>query len=115
MAERIAQRMDPSRFFVKNTYLIGSVDNGTAGPGSDVDLILHFQGDEAQRQQLELWLEGWSMALAEINYLKTGYATEGLLDAHIVTDEDIANKTSFARKIGAITDPATPIPGFKKE
>lgn len=115
MAERIAQRLDPSRFFIKNTYLIGSVDNGTAGAGSDIDLILHFQGDETQRQQLELWLEGWSLALAEINYLKTGYATEGLLDAHIVTDEDIANKTSFARKIGAVTDPATPIPGFKKE
>ena len=44
-----------------------------------------------------------------MNYLKTGYASDGLLDIHIVTDQDIANKTSFAVKIGSITDPALPL------
>lgn len=109
MVECIVERLDPSRFGVKSAYLIGSVNSGTAGPGSDIDMILHFVGDAEQRKNLELWLEGWSMALAEINYLKTGYSSEGLLDAHIITDEDIANKTSYAHKIGAVTDPATPI------
>ena len=32
-----------------------------------------------------------------------------LLDAHIVTDDDIAKRTSYALKIDAITDPATPL------
>jgi hypothetical protein len=30
--------------------------------------------------------------LAELNFLKTGYTCDGLLDVHIITDEDIANK-----------------------
>jgi len=115
MAECIAERLDPSRFGVKNAYLIGSVNSGTAGPGSDIDIILHFAGSEDQKKDLELWLEGWSMALAEINYLKTGYSSEGLLGVHIVTDEDIANKTSYAYKIGAVTDPATPLGVFGKK
>ena len=35
---------------------------------------------------------------------------DGLLDVHYVTDEDIANRTSFAAKIDAITDPARSLP-----
>jgi len=51
-------------------------------------------------------MDGWSLSLAEMNYLKTGYTSKGLLDIHIVTDEDIARKSSYAIKIGAATDPA---------
>lgn len=106
MAERIAGSMELSRFGVKAIYVFGSTSNGTAGPGSDIDLLIHWQGTPKQREELLHWLEGWSRCLSEMNYLKTGYSTEGLLDVHIVTDEDIAKKTSFAVKIGAITDPA---------
>ena len=38
-----------------------------------------------------MWLEGWSLCLSEMNYLRTGYKTEGLLDVKIVTDADFAN------------------------
>lgn len=109
MAERIAQRLDAEGLGVKGAYIIGSTNNGTAGPGSDIDLIIHTDGDLEQRVRLLQWLEGWSQALAEINYLKTGYTSEGLLDVHIISDEDVARKTSFAIKIGAITDPAMPL------
>ncbi len=44
-----------------------------------------------------------------MNYLRTGYKTDGLLDVHYVTDEDIAARTSWASKIGAVTDPARPL------
>jgi len=49
------------------------------------------------------------LTLAELNYQRTGYKSEGLLDVHLVTDEDIENKTSFAIKIGAVTDAARPL------
>jgi hypothetical protein len=109
MAERITSAIDPERLGVKGAYLIGSANNGTAGPGSDIDLIIHITGDDKKRELLVQWLEGWSQALAEMNYLKTGYSSPGLLDLHIITDEDIAKKSSFAVKIGAVSDPALPL------
>ncbi len=109
MAEQLALRLDPERFGIKAIYLIGSTANTTAGPGSDIDLLVHFNGSPVQKQELLLWLEGWSLSLAEQNYLRTGYTTEGLLDVHLVTDSDIKAHNSFAAKINAITDPALPL------
>jgi predicted nucleotidyltransferase len=110
MAERIAREVDVNRFGVHALYVFGSTKNATAGPGSDIDLLVHFVGDERQRECLTLWLEGWSQCLSEINYLRTGYRTEGLLDVHVVTDDDIAAGTSYATKIKSVTDPARPLP-----
>lgn len=110
MAERIAARLDADAFGIKNLYVIGSVKNATAGPGSDIDLLIHDAGDAQQRARLTQWLDGVSQTLAEINYLRTGYESQGLLDLHLVTDADIEAKTSFATKIGAVTDAARPLP-----
>ena len=71
---------------------------------------MHFVGTNNQRRDLEQWFEGWSLSLSEINYLRTGYRTVSLLDVHIVTDEDIAKRTSYAVKIGAVTDAARELP-----
>ncbi len=109
MVERIAADLDPDRFGVEGFYIFGSTKNATAGPGSDIDLLVHFRGSEEQRRQLSGWLEGWSLCLDQMNYMRTGYRTGGLLDVHIITDEDIEKKTSFAAKIGAVTDAARPI------
>jgi predicted nucleotidyltransferase len=109
MAERIAARLEPSVYGVAAMYLFGSVKNGTAGPGSDIDLLIHFRGNEQQRHDLEGWLQGWSECLAELNYLRTGYEVDSLLDVHFVSDADIEKRTSFAAKIDAITDAASPL------
>ena len=110
MAQKIASEMDPQKFGVKAFYLIGSTKNATAGPASDIDIILHFQGTEEQEADMMLWLEGWSRCLSEVNFLRTGYRTDGLLDVHIVTDQDISERSSFAVKIDAVTDPARKLP-----
>ena len=110
MAERIAGELDGHRFGVKGFYVFGSTKNATAGPGSDLDVIVHFSGQQQQRDELALWLDGWSLCLAEMNYLRTGYKSTGLLDVHWITDEDIAKRTSFAVKIDAVTDAARPLP-----
>jgi predicted nucleotidyltransferase len=106
MAEKLASGLDPDRFGVKNVWVFGSTKNGTAGPGSDIDLLLHFVGNADQRRELLAWLEGWSLTLAEVNYMRTGYRSSGLLDARLISDKDIENRTSYAVKIGAVTDPA---------
>ena len=109
-AERIGACLDADRFGVQALYVIGSTKNATAGPESDIDLLVHFRGSEEQRRDLDEWFEGWSLALAEMNYLRTGYRIDRLLDVHIITDEDIRMRSSHAVKIGAVTDAARPIP-----
>ena len=109
MAQKVASDLEPARFGVQAFYVFGSTKNASAGPGSDIDVIVHVRGTPDQRRELELWLEGWSLCLAEMNFLRTGYHSEGLLDVHFVTDEDLARQTSYAAKIGAITDAARPL------
>ena len=110
MAEQVAAQLDAPRFGVRALYVFGSTKNATAGPASDIDLLFHLDGHGADRQaELEAWLRGWSLCLSEVNFLRTGYRTDGLLDVHYVTDEDIVQKRSFAAKIGAVTDPARPL------
>jgi len=112
--EFIAGQIDPKRFGVKGLYLFGSSKNATARADSDIDIIVHFNGTDEQRLLLNHWLEGWSLSLNETNYQNTGYRVKNLLDIHIVTDEDIKDKNSYAMKIGAITDPAREIHLTKK-
>ncbi len=110
MAERIAAEIEPENFGVVALYIFGSVKNASAGPGSDIDLLVHFRGNDGMRRDLEKWLQGWSLCLDELNYLRTGYRSGGLLDVHIITDESIECRNSFAVKIGAVTDAARKLP-----
>ena len=105
MAEKIASLVDMEAFSVKGIYLFGSTSSCTARLSSDIDLLIHVDGTELQKQELSTWLKGWSLALSEINFLKTGYQSDGLLDIHFVTDRDIENKDSYASKINSIYDP----------
>ncbi|PIV81087.1 pyruvate, phosphate dikinase, partial [bacterium CG17_big_fil_post_rev_8_21_14_2_50_64_8] len=110
MVDRIAAELDREKMGVKAFYLFGSVKNASAGPASDIDLLVHVTGDKSKEKELLDWLDGWSRCLAEFNYQRTGYRTDGLLDVHLVTDKDIENRSSFAVKIGAVTDAAQELP-----
>ena len=107
MVNIIAKKIDTNKFGVKAIYVIGSTKNANAGPASDIDLLIHFKGNENQKKVLTAWIEGWSYCLAEMNYIKTGYIIDdGLIDLHLITDEDIKKRSSFAVMINAHTDPA---------
>ncbi|MCJ7717531.1 MAG: nucleotidyltransferase domain-containing protein, partial [Anaerolineales bacterium] len=108
-AETIAEKIDTDRFGVKGVYLIGSTKNATAGPKSDIDLLIHFDGSESQKKDLLIWLEGWSLSLSQTNFERTGYKTKSMLNSIFITDEDIKKRTSYALKIGAVTDAAMPL------
>ncbi|MEN8150752.1 MAG: PEP/pyruvate-binding domain-containing protein [Planctomycetota bacterium] len=106
MAERIARSIDATRYGVTAIYVFGSTKNFTAGPASDIDLLVHVEEDRPAGSELTNWFRGWSEALDEMNYQRTGYRTNGLLDVHLITDADIEARTSYAVKIGAVTDAA---------
>lgn len=107
VSEKIAGMMDMERFGVESIYIIGSTKTGKAGPGSDIDLLVHFRGNDMQAKELKAWMEGWGLGLSELNYCKTGYRTTGsLIDFHIITDEDMRDQTSYAAMIGSIDNAA---------
>ena len=51
MGKRIADTLNFSRFGIKGVYLFGSSNNGTAGPGSDIDLLPFKNRKERIRSQ----------------------------------------------------------------
>jgi predicted nucleotidyltransferase len=106
MAEKIASELDGEKLGVRDVYVFGSTKNAASGPGSDIDLIVHIDKSKCKVSELDMWFEGWGLALSEVNYLRTGVQSSGLLDIHYVNDDEVKKKTGFAAKIGAITDAA---------
>ncbi|PNX52712.1 MAG: hypothetical protein BV458_08200 [Thermoplasmata archaeon M9B2D] len=97
--DEITHALDPDLYGIEGIYLIGSTKDGSAGPTSDIDLLVHFKGTEEQRDKLMAWFNEWGKKLAKENKERTGYESEGLLDVHIITDEDIKKKSSWATHI----------------
>ncbi len=106
MAERMIRAMEAPRFGVEAVYLFGSVKNGTATPESDINLLVHFRGDEKQRELLDHWFRGWSQALTEMNYSRTGVRVQKMLDVTYLSDEEVTAGVGVAAKINAVTDAA---------
>ena len=97
--EEIAESLDPDLYKVESLYLIGSTKEGTAGPASDIDLLIHFKGNEEQKENLIAWFNRYDKKIEEENRQRTGIKTDGLLDIHIITDEDIKKKDSWSTHI----------------
>jgi len=110
MVEKLATQLDPQRFGVKSLYLIGSTQNTTAQAGSDIDLLVNFSGTRTQKKDLLNWLDGWSLCLDEINFIRTGYKAGGLLDVHFVTDEEISDPASLSEKFNLNIDGLRELP-----
>ncbi|MFO7873994.1 MAG: hypothetical protein R6U62_05895 [Bacteroidales bacterium] len=103
MAQRMAEALPMPDYGVKALYLIGSVKTGHVGPCSDIDLLAYCSGDAIKHKLLSAWCEGWGLCLAAIHYQKTGYKIRGsLVDLHIITDEDIKQKSSFAAMLDSL-------------
>jgi pyruvate,water dikinase len=114
MAHQMAENLDLEKFGVNGLYIFGSTLESTAGSGSDIDLLIHVDEKNWKKEKLDLWLDGWSKSLSAMNFRRTGYKTDGLLDIHYVTDQDIENKNSYAIKINSKTDRAKPLKVVKE-
>ena len=58
-----------------------------------------MRGTPRQREDLTLWLEGWSRSLAAVNASRLGPEADGLLDVQFLTDKEIEQKTPLAAEI----------------
>ncbi len=110
MVGKMASQLDPQRFGVKSLYLIGSTQNTTAQAGSDIDLLIIFSGTRAQKKELLIWLDGWSLCLDEINFIRTGFKAGGLLDIHFVTEDELSDLKSLSEKLNLNIDGLRELP-----
>jgi len=110
MAERIAFHCGDPKWGVRGVYLIDADEGREADPAAPIELIVHFLGNSRQRKELETWLQGWSLSLAEANYLRTGFHSDGLLDIHFLTDEKIRGVRDVAVRLDAGPDVVRELP-----
>jgi hypothetical protein len=110
MAERIAYYLGPREWGVRSAYWIDPSDGGEGDPSSPIRLVLHFGGSGRQRKELETWLQGWSLSLAEMNYFRTGFHSDGLLDVQFLTDEKIRGERDVAERLKVGADVVRELP-----
>jgi predicted nucleotidyltransferase len=99
--EEIAENLDADVYGIEALYLIGSTKTGEAGPASDIDLIVHFSGNEEQKEKLTAWFEEQGKRIDQENKKRTGIETGNLLDVHLITDKDIRKRSSWATHISS--------------
>lgn len=105
IAKELARSLDMEFFGVKGIYLFGSTESGDTGIGSDIDIILYVDSSPQQRELLLQWLDGWNQALCRFNYLLTGHQAKLMLDAHLIDQSDINQKSSYAARLFSLYEP----------
>ncbi|MDQ1266741.1 MAG: pyruvate, water dikinase [Bacteroidota bacterium] len=104
IVEGIASSLNPQIYGVKDLYVFTSSIDEYASHKSDIDLVVHFDGTPKQKLDLEVWLDGWSKCLREVNFLKSGYYVDNLLDVKFVTDEDFRNNSLIVQRMNTSHD-----------
>ncbi len=89
MAEAFAKSVDFSKFNISAIYLTGSVYQGDATAESDIDLLVHFEGSQSQKDDFLIWADGWDSSLKMIHYNRTGLIIEHILDIALINNQII--------------------------
>ncbi|MBN2265197.1 MAG: PEP/pyruvate-binding domain-containing protein [Candidatus Aminicenantes bacterium] len=110
MAERIAFHCGNRQPGVRGVYFIDESDGEPTGPAEPIRIVIHYAGGGRQRKELETWLHGWSVSLAEVNYFRTGFHADGLLDVHFLTDDKIRGERDVAARIQVAADAVRELP-----
>jgi len=94
--QQLAAKLDPHRFGVAGFYVVGGDQLGKQAETGKIEVLIHFRGTDEQRELLQLWLEGWSRCLDEMNYQCGGRRCGGMLNVGYISDSNIMNRTGPA-------------------
>ena len=107
MAEAFANSINLEKYNIKGIYLAGSVFKSQAQPDSDIDIFVYIQNESEMKKEFIDWCDGWNSALVNVNYNRSGYKMEKILDVTIFNDleleenqfyRDIINPTKYKSK-----------------
>lgn len=103
-ARKMIQGLSPQMPKIAAVYLIGSVRERTAGPESDIDIVVHVK-TESVITTLKAYFAGWEEAL--FAFPPNGIPLKQLVDVHFLTDNDLEKNLSFASMITGVNSQAT--------
>jgi len=109
-AKQMGRQLDPDTYGIKELYVVGSTKEATAGPESDIDLIVHFEGGEEKRDRLKNFFDRWDQRIIQENERRIGKRMDNILDVHFITDEDLKKGTSWSSHITSRHKSAKKIP-----
>lgn len=96
IAQKIASQIDSKKLGIKSVYLFGTVFYQNAGANSDIDLLVHYDGKEEHRKEMEIWFDAWNLSMTEMLFNQTGVRIEKLLDVFYVSNQDLKENDYFA-------------------
>jgi len=106
MARRLAATLDGEKFGVAAIFLLGAASEDAAGAPGEIDLLVELVGESPPDPRLVEWLDGWSHALAEENFLRTGVRRDRLLGVEFVGASDVAAGHGGAARLSVGLEPA---------
>lgn len=94
MVEKFEERQfGPAEFYL-------DIGLETTSHRSDIHIFLFHQGTHQQRESLKLWLEGWSLSIAEMVRIQTGEVfPDGILHLHWLEESPGAHNRPELRKL----------------
>ncbi len=97
--EKLVNKISPIKFGIKGIYLYGTVFTKSASDTSDVDLLVHYDGDPLHKELMDAWFEPWNIMLQEIIYINTGFLRPKPLDVHYITDQELVPENYYFSEI----------------
>lgn len=97
--EKLVGKISPMKFGVKGIYLYGTVFTKIASDTSDVDILVHYDGDPRHKELMDAWFEPWNIMLQEIIYINTGFLRPKPLDVHYITDAELVPENYYFSEI----------------
>jgi predicted nucleotidyltransferase len=95
--EKAVNEADFQKLGIYRLYLIGSVKNFTSSISSDIDLIIHYDGNQQSKEKIEIWFAAWGKAvISSKKYQNEIDNNEMLFDLHFITKKDIVERNSYA-------------------
>jgi predicted nucleotidyltransferase len=97
LAQLLAYTTNLEYYGIDEIYIIGSTKEANAQLSSDLDLVVHWNGEQDQKQEMLAWFEHWESMLHALYTEQFGHRIPArFLDYHIVTEEDRRRQTSYA-------------------
>lgn len=104
--KKMCKSIDLKEYGILAIYLIGSTKNQNAAAKSDIDLIIHFDGSLQSELKINSWFSAYNDFIYNFINEINNEGIKEIFDIHLISDQDIERKTSYATMISSLENSA---------